>query len=63
MQRNKGKEWNGKTRDLFKNIRETEGVFHTKINAIKYKNGKDQQKQRRLRKDGKNTQTICSEKL
>ena len=55
MQRNKGKEWDGKTRDLFKKIRETKGVFHTKIDAIKYKNGKDQQKQGRLRKDGKNT--------
>ena len=31
----------GKTRDLFKNIRETKGTFHAKMGTIKYKNGMD----------------------
>ena len=31
----------GKTRDLFKNIRDTKGIFHTKIGKIKNRNGMD----------------------
>ena len=31
----------GKTRDLFKNIRDTEGIFHAKIDSIKDRNGMD----------------------
>ena len=31
----------GKTRDLFKNIRDTKGTFHAKMDSIKYKNGMD----------------------
>ena len=31
----------GKTRDLFKKIRGTEGTFHAKIGSIKDKNGRD----------------------
>ena len=29
----------GKTRDLFKNIRDTEGTFHAKMGSIKDRNG------------------------
>ena len=29
----------GKTRDLFKNIRDTKGIFHAKIGTIKNRNG------------------------
>ena len=29
----------GKTRDLFKKIRDTKGTFHEKMGTIKYKNG------------------------
>ena len=29
----------GKTRDLFKKIRDTKGIFHTKMGAIKNRNG------------------------
>ena len=29
----------GKTRDLFKKIRETKGIFHAKIGSIKDRNG------------------------
>ena len=31
----------GKTRDLFKKIRDTKGTFHAKICSIKDRNGKD----------------------
>ena len=31
----------GKTRDLFKKIRDTKGTFHAKMGTIKDKNGKD----------------------
>jgi len=46
----------GNTRDLFKNISDTKGTFHAKIDKIKDINGKDQQKQKILRRGGKNTQ-------
>ena len=29
----------GKTRDLFKKIRDTKGIFHAKMGSIKYRNG------------------------
>ena len=31
----------GKTRDLFKKIRDTKGAFHAKMSSIKDRNGKD----------------------
>ena len=31
----------GKTRDLFKKIRDTKGIFHEKIGTIKDRNGMD----------------------
>ena len=31
----------GKTRDLFKKIRDTKGTFHAKMGLIKYRNGMD----------------------
>ena len=31
----------GKTRDLFKNIRDTKGIFHAKMVKIKDRNGTD----------------------
>ena len=31
----------GKTRDLFKKIGETKGMFHSKMGTIKDRNGKD----------------------
>ena len=31
----------GKTRDLFKKIRKTQGIFHAKMGSIKDKNGMD----------------------
>ena len=46
----------GKTRDLFKKLKDTKGTFHAKMGSIKDRNGMDQQKQRILRRGGKNTQ-------
>ena len=41
MQRNRGKQQNGKTRDLFKQMRDTKGTFHAKMGTIKDRNGMD----------------------
>ena len=41
MQRNRGKQQRGKTRDLFKKIRDTKGTFHAKMGLIKDRNGMD----------------------
>ena len=43
----------GKTRDLFKKIRDTKGAFHAKMGSIKDRNGMDLQKQKILRRGGK----------
>ena len=45
----------GKTRDLFKKIRDTKATFHAKMGLIKDRNGMDQ-RQKILRRGGKNTQ-------
>ena len=31
----------GKTRDLFRKIRDTKGTFHAKLGSIKNRNGRD----------------------
>ena len=41
MQRNRGKQQNGKTRDLLKKIRDTKGTFHAMMGSIKDRNGMD----------------------
>ena len=42
MQRNRGKKNRmGKTRDLFKKLRDTKGTFHAKIGSKKDRNGMD----------------------
>ena len=46
----------GKTRDLFKKIRDTKGTFHAKMGTIKDRNYLDLQKLKILRRGGKNTQ-------
>ena len=40
MQRNRGKQKNGKTRDLFKKTGNRKGTFHARIEVIKDRNGK-----------------------
>ena len=52
----------GKTRDLFKKIKGTKGIFHAKIGIIKGRNGMDLTKQKILRRGGKNTQN-CTKKI
>ena len=51
----------GKTRDLFKKIRDTKGTFHAKMGSIKDRNGMDLKED--LRRDGKNTQKNCTKKI
>ena len=46
----------GKTRDLFKKIRDTKGTFRAKMGTIKDRNGMDLTEAEMLRRDGKNTQ-------
>ena len=42
-----GKNRMGKTRDLFKKMRDTKGTFHGKMSAIKGRNGMDLTRSRR----------------
>ena len=53
----------GKTRDLFKKIRDTKGTFHAKMGSIKDRNGRDLKKQKILRRGGKNTHKNCTKKI
>ena len=46
----------GKTRDLFKKIRDTKGTFHAKMGSIKDKNGMDLTEAVDKRIGDKNTQ-------
>ena len=50
MQRNRGKQQNGKDRDLFKKIGDTKGTFHAKMDTIKDKNGKDLSEREEIKK-------------
>ena len=40
----------GKTRDLFKKIRDTEGTFHAKMGSIKYRNRMDLTEEENIKK-------------
>ena len=46
----------GKTRDLFKKIIDTKGIFHAKMDTIKDRNCMNLTKQKILRNGVKNTQ-------
>ena len=46
----------GKTRDLFKKLRDTKGTFHARMGSIKDRNCMDLTEQKILRKGGKNIQ-------
>ena len=50
MQRNRGKNRMGKTRDLFKNIRDSKGIFHAKMGTIKDRNGMDLREAENIKK-------------
>ena len=53
----------GKTRDLFKKIRDTKGTFHAKIGTIKDRNGMDLTEAEDIKKRGRNTQKNCTKKI
>ena len=53
----------GKTRDFFKNIRDTKGTFHAKMGTIKDRNGMDLKQQEILTRGGKNTQKNYTKKI
>ena len=53
----------GKTRDLFKIIRDTRGIFHAKIGTIKDRNGMDLTEAEDIRGGGNNTQKNCTKKI
>ena len=45
----------GKTRDLFKKIRDTKGIFHAKMGSIKDRNGRDITEAEDIKKRWQNT--------
>ena len=53
----------GKTRDLFKKIRDTKGTFQAKMGSIRTEMVWTQQKQKILRRRGKNTQRNYTKKI
>ena len=53
----------GKTRDLFKKIRDTKGIFHAQMGSIKDRNDMDLTEAEILRRGGKNTQKNHTEKI
>ena len=53
----------GKTRDLFKKIRDTKGTFHARMGSMKDRNGIDLTEAKILRRGGKNTQKNCTKKI
>ena len=53
----------GKTRDLFKKIRDTKGTFHAKMGTIKDRNGREPTEAEILRRSGKNTQKNYTKKI
>ena len=53
----------GKTRNLFKKIRDTKGIFHAKMGSIKDRNGMELKEQKILRRGGRNTQKNYTKKI
>ena len=53
----------GKTRDLFKKIRDKKGTFHAKMGSIKDRNGMDLTEAENIRRSGKNAQKNCTKKI
>ena len=48
----------GKTRDLFKKIRDTKGIFHAQMGSKKYQNDRDLTEAEDIRRGGKKTQKV-----
>ena len=53
----------GKTRDLFKKIRDTKGTFHAKMGSIKDRNGMDLTEAEDSKKRWQDTQKNCTKKI
>ena len=53
----------GKTRDLFKTIRDTKGTFHAKMGSIKDRNGMDLTEPEDIKKRWQDTQKNCTKKI
>ena len=53
----------GKTRDLFKKIRDTKETFHAKMGTIKDINGMDLTEAEDIKKRWQNTQKNCTKKI
>ena len=53
----------GKTRDLFKKIRDTKGIFHAKMGTVKDINGMDLTEAEDIKKRCKNTQKNCTKEI
>ena len=53
----------GKTRDLFKKIRDMKGIFHAKMGSVKDRNGMDLTEAEILKRCGTNTQKNCTKKI
>ena len=53
----------GKTRELFKKVRDTKGTFHAKMGSIKDKNGMELTEAKYIKKSGKNTQKNCTKNI
>jgi len=53
----------GKTRDLFKKIRDTKGRFNAEMGTIKERNGIDLTEAEDIKKRWKNTQKNCTKEF
>ena len=53
----------GKTRDLFKKIRDTKGTFQANMGTIKDRNGMGLTEAVDIKRGGKNTQKNCTKKI
>ena len=53
----------GKTRDLFKKIRDIKGTFHAKMGSIKDRNGLDLTEAEDIKKRWQDTQKNCTKKI
>ena len=53
----------GKTRDLFKKIRDTKGTCHAKMGKIKDRNGMDLTEEEDIKKRWQYTEELCKKDL
>ena len=63
MQRNRGKQQIGKTRDLFKKIRDTKETFHANMGSIKDRNGMDLTEAEDIKKMWQEYTENCTKKI